>query len=169
MFKKFKDMLFNNKEDNQEEIKEEGFIIPVSGKIISLDDVADKVFSERMMGDGFAIEPENGEVFSPVDGIITAVFPTKHAISIKSNYGVEILIHFGLDTVKLNGEGFEVYVEQGSSVNAGDKLLKVNLDEIRDKVPSLVVPIVFIELNGKSFSYNAGKVTAKEKNAIILE
>ncbi len=121
------------------------------------------------MGDGFAIQPENGEVFSPVDGTITAVFPTKHAISIKSNYGVEILIHFGLDTVNLNGEGFQVYVEEGNVVKAGEILLKVNIEEIKNKVTSVVVPIIFMELNGKSFSYNVGKVAAKERNVITLK
>lgn len=169
MFEKIKAILFNNKSDKQDESINEVFVSPISGEIISLDNVSDEVFSQRMMGDGFAIEPENGDVFSPLDGTITAVFPTKHAISIKSNSGVEILIHFGLDTVNLKGEGFEVYVEQGDSVKAGDPLLKVNIEEIRNKVPSVVVLIVFIELNGKSFSYNAGKVAAKEKNAVILK
>ncbi|EQB3134119.1 PTS sugar transporter subunit IIA, partial [Clostridium botulinum] len=102
MFKKIKSLLSNDKSDVQQENLNEVFVSPISGEIISLDDVPDEVFSQRMMGDGFAIQPENGDVFSPVDGTITAVFPTKHAISIKSESGVEILIHFGLDTVNLN-------------------------------------------------------------------
>ncbi|UJA32432.1 PTS sugar transporter subunit IIA [Clostridium sporogenes] len=169
MFKKFKSFLSNDKSDIQQENLNEVFVSPISGEIISLDDVPDEVFSQRMMGDGFAIQPEDGEVFSPVDGTITAVFPTKHAISIKSNYGVEILIHFGLDTVNLNGEGFQVYVEEGSVVKAGEILLKVNIEEIKNKVPSVVVPIIFMELNGKSFSYNIGKVGAKEQDVITLK
>jgi len=159
----------NVREVQKNKEKSEIFIIPISGEMMNLEDVADEVFSQKMMGDGFAIEPENGELFSPVDGIITSVFPTKHAISIKSNYGVDILIHFGLDTVNLKGEGFDVYVEQGDSVKAGDRLLKVNIEAIKDKVPSIVVLIVFIELNGKSFSYNVGKVKAKDKNAVIIK
>lgn len=178
MFNKIKAFMFNDQSDTHKEKvqevkkneeKSETFIIPISGEIINLDDVEDEVFSQRMMGDGFAIEPENGVLFSPVDGIITSVFPTKHAITIKSNYGVDILIHFGLDTVNLKGEGFNVYVEQGKSVRAGDKLLEVNIEEIKDKVPSVVVIIVFIELNGKSFSYKALKVKAKDKNAVIIK
>ncbi|WP_434284076.1 PTS sugar transporter subunit IIA [Clostridium botulinum] len=169
MFKKIKSLLSNDKSDIQQENLNEVFVSPISGEIISLDDVPDEVFSQRMMGDGFAIQPENGEVFSPVDGTITAVFPTKHAISIKSESGVEILVHFGLDTVNLNGEGFQVYVEEGNQVKAGDMLLKVNIEEIKDKVPSLIVPIIFMDLNGKSFNYNTGKVTAKEPNIITLK
>ncbi|KRU30181.1 subunit EIIA of glucoside-specific PTS system [Clostridium sporogenes] len=169
MFKKIKSLLSNDKSDVQQENLNEVFVSPISGEIISLDDVPDEVFSQRMMGDGFAIQPENGDVFSPVDGTITAVFPTKHAISIKSKSRVEILIHFGLDTVNLNGEGFQVYVEEGSVVKAGEILLKVNIEEIKNKVPSVVVPIIFMELNGKSFSYNIGKVAAKEQNVITLK
>jgi len=74
-----------------------------------------------------------------------------------------------LDTVNLKGEGFDVYVEQGNEVRAGDKLLEVNIEKIKDKVPSIVVLIVFIELNGKSFSYNLGKVKAKDENAVIIK
>ncbi|WP_407645004.1 PTS sugar transporter subunit IIA [Clostridium polyendosporum] len=153
----------------EENVKEDIFLIPISGDIINLDDVPDEVFSKRMMGDGFAIKPENGQVFSPVDGTVVGVFPTKHAIAIRSNFDVEILIHFGMDTVNLNGEGFTVYVKEGSSIKAGDKLLKVDLNEVKDKVPSLITPIIFTNLNGKSFSYTIGKVIAKEKNIVIIK
>ncbi|GIM30594.1 PTS glucose transporter subunit IIA [Clostridium polyendosporum] len=179
MLKKIKSILFKNQSDVQQEnvnevkknknVEDNVFIIPISGEVISLDRVPDEVFAQKMMGDGFAIDPENGEVFSPVNGEITAVFPTKHAISIKSNSGVEILIHFGLDTVNLKGEGFDVYVEAGNSVKAGDMLLKVNIEKIKNKVPSLIVPIIFTELNGKSFNYNSGKVTAKETNVVTVK
>lgn len=174
MFKKIKNFMFDNQSDihKQDKIKvkeNETFMIPISGEITSLDNVADEVFSQKMMGDGFAIEPENGDLYSPIDGVITSVFPTKHAITIRSNSGIDILIHFGLDTVNLKGKGFEVYVEQGDSVNSGDKLLAVNIEEIRTKVPSIVVLIIFIELNGKKFSYNVGKVKAKDKNVVIIK
>ena len=174
MFKKIKNFMFDNQLGihKQDEIKvkeNETFMIPISGEITSLDNVADEVFSQKMMGDGFAIEPENGDLYSPIDGVITSVFPTKHAITIRSNSGIDILIHFGLDTVNLKGKGFEVYVEQGDSVSAGDKLLAVNIEEIRTKVPSIVVLIIFIELNGKKFSYNASKVKAKDKNVVIIK
>ncbi|AKG35944.1 PTS sugar transporter subunit IIA [Paenibacillus durus] len=166
MFNKIKVLIFQDKPEQQQE---DGFIIPVSGEIIDLSHVPDEAFSQRLMGDGFAIQPENGEVFSPVDGVVTTVVPSKHAFSIKSNSGIEFLIHFGVDTVKLKGEGFEVYVKEGSVVKAGDLILKVNLEEIKDKVPSVAVSVIFIELNGKRFSYKTGKVAAKEKDVVTLQ
>lgn len=165
MFNKIKALLSHDKPEKQEE----GFATPISGEIIDLDHVPDEAFSQRMMGDGFAIQPENGDVFSPVNGVVTAVFPTKHAISIKSASGVEFLIHFGVETVKLKGQGFEAFVQEGSTVKAGDLILKVNLEQIKDKVPSVVVPVIFIELNGKSFSYKTGKVEAKDKGAVLIQ
>ncbi len=83
------------------------FVSPIEGKILPITDVPDEVFSQKMMGDGFAIEPKNGTVVSPVDGVITTVFPTKHAIGITAENGLELLIHFGIDTVNLKGEGLE--------------------------------------------------------------
>lgn len=166
MFNKIKALIFQDKPEQQQE---DDFIVPVSGEIIDLDHVPDEAFSQRLMGDGFAIQPENGGVFSPVDGVITTVVPSKHACSIKSNSGIEFLIHFGVDTVKLKGEGFEVYVKEGSEVKAGDLILKVNLEQIKDKVPSVAVSVIFIELNGKSFSYKTGKAAAKEKDAVTIQ
>ncbi len=155
-------------QDRPEQQRGDGFIVPVSGEIMDLSRVPDEAFSQRMMGDGFAIQPENGEVFSPVDGVVTTVVPSKHAFSIRSNSGVEFLIHFGVDTVKLKGEGFDVYAKEGSVVKAGDLVLKVNLEEIKDKVLSVAVSVIFIELNGKSFSYKTGKAAAKEKDAVTI-
>ncbi len=89
---------------------------PLTGKVVPLSEVPDQVFSTKMMGDGFAVEPTDGTVVSPVDGTIVNVFPTKHAIGIQSNTGREVLIHFGIDTVKLNGQGFEALVSEGAAV-----------------------------------------------------
>ena len=105
MFKK----LFGKKE---EPIKTVQLLAPITGTALSLDNVPDPVFSEKMMGDGIAIEPSEGIVVSPVDGEIIQVFPTKHAIGIRAKNGTEILIHIGLETVSLKGEGFETHVKQ---------------------------------------------------------
>ena len=105
----------------------ETIVSPIEGKILPITEVPDQVFSGKMMGDGFAIEPTEGTVVSPVNGEIVNVFPTKHAIGIQSEGGKEILIHFGIDTVKLNGEGFEALVAQGDKVKQGQPLLKVDL------------------------------------------
>lgn len=128
------------------EIGDESIVAPLSGKVLDISEVPDSVFAQKMMGDGFAINPSGGEVFSPVSGTISILFPTKHAVGITSESGLEILIHVGMDTVSLNGEGFKAFVEQGDSVKAGQKLLEVNIKEIENKVPSIITPIVFTNL-----------------------
>ncbi|MEH7460720.1 glucose-specific PTS transporter subunit IIBC [Bacillus thuringiensis] len=120
--------------------------IPIEGKILPITEVPDQVFSGKMMGDGFAIEPTEGTVVSPVNGEIVNVFPTKHAIGIQSEGGKEILIHFGIDTVKLNGEGFEALVSQGDKVTQGQPLLKVDIAFVKENAPSIITPIVFTNL-----------------------
>lgn len=122
-------------------------LAPMEGKIIDMSEVPDEVFSQKLMGDGFAINPSKGEVVSPVDGVITTLFPTKHAIGITADSGLELLIHVGMDTVNLQGEGFEAFVAQGDKVKAGQKLLKVDLDQIKGKVPSIITPVVFTNLS----------------------
>lgn len=122
------------------------FVMPVNGKIIPISEVPDQVFSEKMMGDGFAIEPIDGTYVSPVDGEVISVFPTKHAVGIRAESGQEILVHIGLDTVELKGEGFDVYVKEGYAVKKGDVLVKVDLDYMKEKATSHISPIVFTSL-----------------------
>lgn len=111
-----------------------------------------------MVGDGFAVIPDRGEIVSPVDGVITTIFPTKHAIGITSKSNLEILIHIGVDTVALNGEGFESFVETGDEVKAGTKLLKVDFEGIKDKVPSIISPVVFTNLDENQYvAFEEGK------------
>ncbi|WP_181349068.1 N-acetylglucosamine-specific PTS transporter subunit IIBC [Thalassobacillus sp. CUG 92003] len=132
-------------------LKSEEFDMPVDGKLIPLADVPDEAFAQGMMGQGFAIEPE-GEMFvSPVEGKVVNMFPTKHAVGIETAYGIEILIHVGLDTVKLNGEGFESLVEAGQHVKKGDPLLKVDLEYVKQQAPSVITPIVFTNLEDETF------------------
>ncbi len=127
-------------------LAEQDFVMPVKGKIIPLQEIPDEVFSAGMMGDGFAILPEDGHFVSPVDGEIISIFPTKHAIGIKSNSGVEILIHVGIDTVNLKGEGFTTLVNEGDTVKRGDKLMTVDLSSVRRSVPSVATPVIFTNL-----------------------
>ena len=126
------------------------FVAPMSGVLLSLDDVPDQVFSGRMMGEGFAIEPSAGQVVAPVSGQIATFFPTKHAIGIVADDGREWLIHVGLDTVNLKGDGFDAKVKEGDRVEAGDVLLDVDLSAIRDRVPSLITPIIWTNGEGRS-------------------
>lgn len=135
MFKK----LFGKKE---EPVKTIQILAPLSGNAVNLASVPDPVFSEKMMGDGIAIEPSEGIVVSPVDGEIIQIFPTKHAVGIRAKNGAEILIHIGLETVSLKGEGFETHVQQGDSVTAGDKLVSFDMATISEKAKSTVTPII---------------------------
>ncbi|MCP8966920.1 glucose-specific PTS transporter subunit IIBC [Ectobacillus ponti] len=127
-------------------VAEETIAVPIEGRIAPITEVPDQVFAGKMMGDGFAVEPANGTVVSPVNGEIINLFPTKHAIGILSEGGKEILIHFGIDTVKLNGEGFEALVKLGDKVKQGQAILQVDLDFVKSNAPSVMTPIVFTNL-----------------------
>ena len=130
---------------------------PLSGDIIPLDDVPDQVFSEKMMGDGIAIKPEIGEVRAPFNGKIQMIFPTKHAIGLISDSGLELLIHVGLDTVKLNGEGFTLRVEEGQEVKQGDVLIDFDLDYIRNNATSDITPIIVTQGNITNLDFTQGE------------
>ena len=107
------------------------FVSPVKGKMIQLSEVNDPVFAEGMMGEGFGIIPADHSIYAPVEGDVTMSFPTGHAYGIQTQDGTEILIHLGIDTVELKGEGFEVFAKQGNHVKQGDLLCKMNLETIR--------------------------------------
>ncbi|MDE4085895.1 N-acetylglucosamine-specific PTS transporter subunit IIBC [Planococcus maritimus] len=139
----------SNEEPAMKEIIPKDFEMPIDGKIMPLSEVPDEVFAKGMMGPGFAIMPSGDVLYSPVDGRVVSVFPTKHAIGIETDTGIEILIHVGLDTVKLDGEGFELFVEQGQLVQRGDKLLKLDLAFLDAHAPSLATPIIFTNLAGQ--------------------
>lgn len=119
---------------------------PMTGTVIPLAKVPDEAFAGKMMGDGTAIIPEDGEVCAPADGTVTFVFPTKHAVGFRTDEGYEMLVHVGIDTVSLSGDGFESFVRDGDRVHAGDRLLKVEIQKIKDRVPSLASPVLFTDL-----------------------
>lgn len=137
MFKK----LFGKEAKNARET----WVSPLSGKVISIEDVPDPMFAEKMLGDGIAIDPLEGHVVSPVEGEIVQVFPTKHAVGIKSEGGVEILIHIGLETVELKGEHFEGHVKAGDHVQAGDLLITFDYEEVKQKVKSVISPVIITD------------------------
>lgn len=113
------------------------------GQVIELEQVKDPVFSQKMMGDGFAVEPSNGHILSPVAGTISSVFPTKHALGITTKSGLEVLVHIGLDTVSLEGKPFEVKVSEGQTVAAGDLLVEADLNAIREAGRETSTIVVF--------------------------
>ena len=113
------------------------------GSVIPMSDIPDNVFSEGMMGQCFAIEPVNGKVVSPANGTITAVFPSKHAIGILTDEGLELLLHIGIDTVNMNGEGFNCHVRQGQAVKKGELLVEVELEKVKKAgYPTMIIHVV---------------------------
>ena len=131
--------------------------MPLQGKILAASDIPDPAFAANALGASFAIDPTGGDgiVRAPANGSVATIFPTRHAIGLETDNGLEILIHIGIDTVKLNGEGFEVLVKEGERVAAGQPLVKVDLAAIADKVPSLVTPVIFT-------AYDEGQTVAIE-------
>jgi sugar PTS system EIIA component len=135
MFKK----LFGKKEEAPTTVS---IYSPLSGKLLSLDEVPDPVFSQKMMGDGLAIEPTDGKVVSPIEGEVMQVFPTKHAVGLKSKNGAEVLIHIGLETVSMEGKGFEAHVSEGSKVRIGDPLITFDIELVKEKAKSTITPVI---------------------------
>lgn len=127
----------------------ETLFAPLSGELVSIDNVSDPVFGEKMMGDGFAIIPSEGILVSPVKGEIVQVFHTKHAIGIKTNNGLEILLHIGLETVTLNGKGFDVLVTTGQKVKQGDVLVNFDIQFLLDQGKEIITSLVITNSNDK--------------------
>ena len=144
----FKDKEETEKPDTNTETKEENLIqkddiiSPISGTLMKLEDVHDGAFSTGALGKGAAILPEEGMVYAPVNGVVTTLFPTLHAIGITSDEGVEVLIHIGLDTVQLHGEGFEAFVKQGDHIEKGQKLIQFDMEAITKAGYCIETPIV---------------------------
>lgn len=120
---------------------------PVSGKVIGLASVPDEVFAAKLAGDGVGIEPNEDIIVAPGDGELILIFKTNHAFSIRLNNGLEVLVHIGIDTVNLKGEGFERLVEEGTMVKAGQPILKVDRKKITEKGYSLISPVLITNMD----------------------
>ena len=138
----FLSKLFGKKEEQVNEVVLSSYM---KGKVVDITEVPDPVFAQKMMGDGFAIIPE-GKLISPVAGEIIQVFPTKHAFGIKSG-DVEILIHVGLETVAMKGEGFDVAVSAGDRVEVGQTLLTYDLELVKEKAKDIITPCVITNMD----------------------
>ena len=125
-----------------------GVLYPATeGRLLNIEDVPDEVFSKKMMGDGYAVEPSANTFYSPCDGKVSLIPETLHAVGITADTGAEVLIHIGMDTVNLKGEGFTPKVKEGDVVKAGDPLVEADLDAIRDKVPSTITPVIITNID----------------------
>ena len=121
-------------------------VSPLTGKLFPLEEVPDQVFSQKMVGEGIAVFPENGLVLAPLAGEVVALFSTGHALGIRSPQGLEVLIHVGVETVALQGKGFTLYVKKGQHVTAGEKLIFADLDYIGAYAPSLLSPVILTNM-----------------------
>lgn len=149
----------------EEKIDKEVLVSPMTGEVVDVTEVPDPTFSEKMMGDGIAFKPSDGAVVAPVAGEVVNLFPTKHAIGIKSKAGVEYLIHIGLDTVMLDGEGFTAHVSQGDKVEVGDPLVTFDLDFVSQKAKT-ITPLVITSDVG-SIEKNINKTVVKGETEIL--
>ena len=140
---------------------------PVKGESIILDNVEDEVFASKMVGDGIAVSPESGDFVSPCDGRVAGVAKTAHAYNIITKDGLEVLVHIGLDTVELKGEGFEPKVSEGDTVKRGDALCRADLELIKNKGFSTVTPVIISNISDVSFfDTRNGRV---EKGDVLID
>ncbi|WP_457913807.1 PTS glucose transporter subunit IIA [Candidatus Gillettellia adelgis] len=136
---------------------------PLSGKIINIEDVPDLVFAKKIVGDGIAIKPSGNKMVAPIDGSIGKIFETNHAFSIKSNNGVELFVHFGIDTVELKGKGFYRIAEEGRHVKKGDTIIKFDLDFLEKHAKSTLTPVIISNIDElKEFIKLSGNVIVGE-------
>jgi PTS system glucose-specific IIA component len=124
-------------------VKKQIIVSPADGDIVELISVPDHVFSEKMAGDGIAIIPRSNTFVAPISGVVSKIFSTNHAYSIKAKNGLEVLVHIGLDTVALKGEGFKRLVEEGAIVSVGNPIISADLEFIKSQEKDTITPIVF--------------------------
>ncbi|WP_270788401.1 PTS sugar transporter subunit IIA [Enterococcus casseliflavus] len=148
-------------------IKKEELHAPVNGNIINLESVEDEVFSSKMMGQGFAVEPFDGQICSPTKGEVISIFPTKHAIMIKTNENREMLIHMGIDTVELESQGFEILADEGENITIGTPLAIIDLDYLSEQNKLNTIIIVFPDNSDIQVNVNTGKVKLGESIGYI--
>lgn len=122
-------------------------LAPATGKLIPLTSVSDEMFAQKMMGDGYAVKPIENEIYSPIDATISSVFSTKHAISLTTTDGLEVLMHLGVDTVELKGAPFDIKVQEGQKVAAGNLLGTMDLKQVADAGMSSEIMVIFTNMN----------------------
>lgn len=145
--------------------KEEKFVVvaPVTGELIPLTEVPDQVFSQKIMGDGLAVVPKEGLVVAPISGVAESVFPTGHAVGIKTGDGIECIVHIGVDTVELKGEGFTPLIRQGDKVKAGSPMIRFDKALLESKGYNPVTMVLFPSERDRKFEFDCREVTQGEQ------
>ncbi|MFL2072881.1 beta-glucoside-specific PTS transporter subunit IIABC [Marinilactibacillus psychrotolerans] len=151
-----------------DEISNEVIPSPLKGTVVSLESVNDEMFSKKLLGNGVAIIPSEGKLYAPTNGTITTAFPTGHAIGLTSSNGAEILMHIGLDTVNLDGDGFDVMVNQGDSVNKGDLLVEFDINKIKKSDFDIVTPVIITNSDDYNL-YNSSKTERVDVGDELIE
>ncbi|MFZ7134947.1 PTS glucose transporter subunit IIA [Avibacterium avium] len=163
----FFDKLFGSKSNKTVEVE---IYAPLSGDIVNIEDVPDVVFSEKIVGDGIAIRPTGNKLVAPVDGVVGKIFETNHAFSMESTDGVELFVHFGIDTVELKGEGFRRVAEEGQTVKRGDTIIELDLDLLEAKAKSVLTPVVISNMDEIShIEKKTGEVVAGESVVLVVK
>ena len=139
---------------------------PLDGKVVDIENVPDEVFSQKLVGDGIAIIPSSSIVVSPINGIISRIFPTKHAFSIRGN-NIEVMVHIGLDTVSLQGEGFEALAKDGDKVKIGTPIIRLDKEYLISQGKEIITPIIVS--SQKDISIKKHKLSTVSKGELLLE
>uniref|UniRef100_UPI00403DFB36 PTS glucose transporter subunit IIA n=1 Tax=Pasteurella multocida TaxID=747 RepID=UPI00403DFB36 len=161
------DKLFGSKDKKAVEVE---IFAPLSGEIVNIEDVPDVVFSEKIVGDGIVIRPTGNKMVAPVDGVIGKIFETNHAFSMESKDGVELFVHFGIDTVELKGEGFKRIAQEGQAVKRGETVIEFDLALLEAKAKSVLTPVVISNMDEIShIDKKAGEVVAGESVVLVLK
>ena len=154
----------------RKEEKSRNILAPMSGQVVPLEQVPDAVFSQKLMGDGIAIQPVDGKIYAPVSGSIITVAETLHAYGIRTEDGLEILIHVGLDSVTLKGEGFRCHVKEGDTVTAGQQIAEVDLEVLRkNDIPTITPVILCNGVEGTTLRKADGKVKGGKDFLMTLQ
>lgn len=167
--------LFFNKKKKEAAVEvagvSEALVAIADGKILPINEVPDPVFAEKMMGEGFAVEPTSNVIVAAIGGTLVQVADTLHAYGIQSESGVEVLVHVGLDTVALQGKGFDAQVKVGDVVKQGDPLVKIDREFLIANAPSIITPVIVTNGNIESYNYDfkgSGEAVAGETVAMVV-
>ncbi|MBO0574054.1 PTS glucose transporter subunit IIA [Clostridium botulinum] len=149
--------------------RENKIVAPVLGRVLELSEVPDKVFASKLAGDGVAIECEDNTIVAPANGVISLIFKTNHAFGITLEDGTELLVHIGIDTVKLEGKGFERLLQEGDKVRVGDPIIRIDREFIEAEGYSLITPVLITNPdNVKNIQYKTGFNASPGKDILII-